>query len=69
MLCPRGCDMTMVDIDDCGDGSRGYECQMCGCVVSVDDEPCPELDNGEPCFGVDNEHGTGQECIYCGRDM
>lgn len=68
MMCPNGCDMTMVNIDDCGDGSRGWECQMCMCVVSEDDQPCPKGEDGEPCVSVDGEFG-GMECLMCRRDM
>lgn len=67
MLCPK-CDLTMVDIDDCGDGSKGWECPACGRTVSEDDLPCVEREDGEPCYAVDNAWG-GSECAYCGRDM
>jgi hypothetical protein len=67
MKCPNGCDYTMDDIDDCGDGTSGWECAMCGCVLSEDDIPCPQGD-GEPCYAIDNEWG-GSECAYCGRNM
>lgn len=62
------CDLTMVQIDDCGDGSRGWECQGCMMVVSEDDQPCPKGEEGEPCYSVDNAWG-GYECAMCGRDM
>src|SRR5947207_3325655 len=59
MKCPKGCDFTMYEIDDCGDGSRGYECGMCGAIVSVDDEPCPK---GDDC----GDGSRGYECGMCG---
>jgi len=68
MRCPNGCDFTMYEIDDCGDGTQGHECGMCGVVVSVEDEPCPKGVDGEPCLSVDGPHG-GMECLMCGRDM
>jgi hypothetical protein len=68
MKCPKGCDFTMYEIDDCGDGSKGHECGLCGVVVSDGDQPCPELENGDPCFAIDNAWG-GSECAYCGRDL
>lgn len=67
MLC-ESCDLTMYEIDDCGDGTTGHECPGCGRVVSDADEPCPEGVDGEPCVAVDGQYG-GMECLMCGRDM
>lgn len=67
MQCPRD-RTTMVDIDDCGDGTRGWECPVCGRVISEDDIPCPEGDGEEPCFKIDGPHGEAI-CAMCGRDM
>jgi hypothetical protein len=67
MHCDR-CDLTMVEIDDCGDGSRGWECPGCGAFESDADQPCPADPDGDPCYGIDNEWG-GIECAMCGRDM
>ena len=58
----------MYEIDDCGDGTRGWECALCLTVVSEADEPCEAGQNDEPCYAVDNEWG-GSACLMCGRDM
>lgn len=68
MMCPECRDITMVEMDDNGGGWRGHECPACGCQVLNADQPCPKGQEGEPCYFVDNEFGTGRECLMCGRD-
>ncbi len=68
MNCPNGCDITMFEIDDCGDGTKGYECGLCGAIVSEDEIPCPKGADGEPCYAVDGPHGR-MVCLMCERDM
>ena len=64
MLCLNGCDVTMVDVD--GWNGDALECQMCGLVIEPDDT-CPDDPEGGDHVWVDNEHGTGYECLTCGE--
>lgn len=67
MECPK-CYVHMNDEDDLGDGDSGYECPICGYAVADYELPCPDSEDGSPCFKVDTEWG-GYECGMCGRDM
>lgn len=67
MQCPK-CGNTMYEIDDCGDGAQGHECGVCGAVVSIEDEQCPEREEGYGHEWTDGPGGYTFECVYCGAE-
>ena len=62
MQCPDCPDSTLVETDE------GLECQFCLQMFEVGYGPCPDREDGEECYSIDNAWG-GYECAYCGRDM
>lgn len=69
MPCPK-CYGTMIECDDCGDGSKGRECVVCGYCESDADEICYIDEEGEPQphYAIDDQYGR-PVCAWCEKEL